>query len=222
MSETEAGPGFESLWSELRLLLDWQRGFGFYMILGDDHRASRRLRQRIEDATQLRTQKLQCVRPEKPEEAVEMVLRAAFPTGKAKHYQDWHAPLWIELTAGPGDPEWHMVRQHVLAALNRRRSALERDCTRPLLLQLPLAMAPEIVTWAPDLWSVRQYIAVLPSEAPPSNGETTPQALRDLSVNLQSLLAIEGKLGLAHQPADEAELARVQEILAKLEENKAT
>ena len=188
MSEAEANESFESIWAELRLRLEWHKDFGFYLVFGDDQRVSTLLRQRIEDFTQLRTRKLQWVKPENVQNAVDEVLQAAFPTGENKHYQDWQAPLWIELTAGPDNPEWHSVRQQALAALNRRRSALERDCNRPLLLQLPLAMAPEIVTWAPDLWSVRQYIAILPSGlAQAIDHETSPQTLRDLSVSLERL-----------------------------------
>lgn len=104
------------------------------------------------------------VRPTRPAIAVDDVLHAAFPQGADKRFRDWRAPLWIELTAGPGRAEWEKVRREALAALNRRRSALEKECPRPLFPLLPVAMAPEIVTWAPDLWSIRQYVAILPGE----------------------------------------------------------
>lgn len=164
MSESPVQADFESIWSEIKLLLDWNQGFGFYLVFGDDHRVSRRLQQRIEDATRLRSHLLQRVRPEAAEAAVEVVLKAAFPEGEDRRFHDWRAPLWIDLTTGPDDQAWEAARQQTLAALNRSRSALERGCPRPLFLQLPEAMAPAVVTWAPDLWSIRQFVAVLPHD----------------------------------------------------------
>lgn len=164
MSESSGQADFESIWSEIKLLLDWNQGFGFYLVFGDDHRVSRRLQQRIEDATRLRSHLLQRVRPEAAEAAVEVVLKAAFPEGEDRRFHDWRAPLWIDLTTGPGEPAWEAARQQTLAALNRSRSALEKDCPRPLFLQLPEAIAPAVVTWAPDLWSIRQFVAVLPHD----------------------------------------------------------
>ena len=103
MSESRGQADFESIWSEIKLLLDWNQGFGFYLVFGDDHRVSRRLQQRIEDATRLRSHLLQRVRPEAPEAAVDVVLKAAFPDGDDCRFHDWRAPLWIDLTTGPGD-----------------------------------------------------------------------------------------------------------------------
>jgi tetratricopeptide (TPR) repeat protein len=161
MSEAKTQSEFEAIWAEIHRLLEWQQGFGFYLVFSDDQRAAKALKQRVEDATRLRTGLLQWVRPETPETAVQAVLEAIFQPDS--RYDHWHAPLWVELTAGPEDAAWQKVRRQALSALNRRRSALEQDCLRPLFLQLPEAMAPEVVTWAPDLWSVRQYIALLPA-----------------------------------------------------------
>ncbi|WP_374490481.1 hypothetical protein [Zoogloea sp.] len=152
---------FESIWAEIKLSLEWQHGFGFYLVLSDDPRSARQLRQRVEDATRLRTRLLQWVCPQNPETAVQEALHAAFPTGEARRFHDWQAPLWLELTTAPGDAAWDQARRATLSALNRRRSALEQQCPRPLFIQLPSSFAPEIVTWAPDLWSVRQFVAVL-------------------------------------------------------------
>ena len=142
MSESGVAEDFESIWAEIKLLIEWQRGFGFYLVFSDDDRVSKRLRQRVEDTTRVRTHLLQWVRPEDPATAVDQVLHAAFPEGTDRRFRDRHAPLWIELTAGPGRAEWEKVRREALAALNRRRSALEKECLRPLFLQLPAAMAP--------------------------------------------------------------------------------
>jgi tetratricopeptide (TPR) repeat protein len=160
MSDIGAARGFDSIWAELRQLLDWQHGFGFYLVFANDQKAANLLRQRVESATRFRTRSLQWVRPVDLQTALDEVMSAALDA--TSDYNELQSPLWIELSAGADDPEWQSKRREILSALNRRRGALEQDCRRPLLLQLPLSMAPEIVTWAPDLWSIRQYIAVLP------------------------------------------------------------
>ena len=165
-SQADTGTRFEALWAELKLLLEWHKGFAFYLVFGDDSRVAMRLRQRVEDFSMLRTMQLQWLRPEHPQDLVAKVLAAVLPSGAEHIYVERHAPVWLELTKAPNDPTWQRARQAVLSALNKRRGALERDCPRPLFLHLPEAMAPEIVTWAPDLWSVRQYIALLPSDPP--------------------------------------------------------
>ena len=165
MSEGQFQPDFETIWAEIKLLLEWQQGFGFYLVFCDDLRVSRQLRQRVEDATRLRTQPLQWLRPEEPEVALGQIIKAVLPEDSASVFHDWHAPVWVELTVGPGQAVWEGVRRSVLSTLNRLRSALEAGCPRPLFLQLPEAMLPEVVTWAPDLWSIRQYVALLPSHS---------------------------------------------------------
>ena len=186
MPEADASQRFESVWAELKLLLEWRQGFAFYIVLGDDQRVSTRLRQRVEDFTLSRTQPLQWVKPEHCETLVETVLSAVLPpTQDGQPHADSHAPVWLELTAAPDDPHWNTARQQALAALNQRRSRLEQQCPRPLFLQLPLKMAPDIVVWAPDLWSIREYIALLPSDAPRHVGSA--DELRDLSISLDDV-----------------------------------
>ena len=186
MPEADASQRFEAVWAELKLLLEWRQGFAFYIVLGDDQRVSTRLRQRVEDFTLSRTQPLQWVKPEHCETLVETVLSAVLPpTQDGQPHADSHAPVWLELTTAPDDPHWNTARQQVLAALNQRRSRLEQQCPRPLFLQLPLKMAPDIVVWAPDLWSIREYIALLPSDAPRHAGSA--DELRDLSISLDNV-----------------------------------
>ena len=165
---------FEALWAELRLLLEWQQGFGLYLVFGDDERVTRELRQRLIDYTSFRARRLEIVRPETPDGAAREVLEAVFPATPVTT-DAFAAPLWIELNTAPDDARWRRARRDVLAALNQRRSALEQAFGRPLLLHLPLTMGPEIVTWAPDLWSVRQLILLLP-ETPPAHPPTTDGA----------------------------------------------
>ena len=176
---------FERLWAEVQLLLEWREGFAFYLVLGDDFRMARRLRERIEDFCVTRCQPLQWVRPEQAATLVETVLQAVLP-GAAEvgpaHPARSQAPLWLELTAEPGKPEWDEARRKALSALNRQRAALERDCQRPLFLHLPPSMAAEVVVWAPDLWSIRGLIATLPDDVPELRASA--DSLRQRSIEL--------------------------------------
>ncbi|NNM82800.1 MAG: hypothetical protein HKL98_09405, partial [Burkholderiales bacterium] len=123
MSEVNQ-PDFESIWQEIKRLLEWQEGFGFFLVFSDNQRNSRRLRRRVEDATRLRTHLLQFVRPNQAETAAQVVLDAAFPKGRDLIYQENRAPLWVDLTTDPDRPDWQLARRQTLSALNRLRSAL--------------------------------------------------------------------------------------------------
>ena len=218
-TDRQAGQDFESIWAEIKLLLEWQQGFAFYLIFGDDQRITSDLRQRVKDAMLLRTGLLHLVRPETAEEAVDAVLKAALPEGAERRYDDWHAPLWIELTAGPGQPEWQAARRQTLAALNRRRSFLEQTCRRPVFLQLPEAMAPEVVMWAPDLWSIRQFVALLPARPASFPGvQDDPVRFREetIQISRNSDKAQEtGRLDLA-LAASRKSVQRFQQLRASL------
>ncbi len=195
MSDADLQRQFETVWSEIRLLLEWRQGFAFYLVFGDDSRVSARLRQRLNDYVSSRTGLLQWLRPDRVENAVEEVLAAVFPSSaEFKPFLDRQAPIWIELTVGPGISAWDVSRRKTLSALNQRRSALETTCPRALFLQLPLAMASEVVTWAPDLWSVREYIALLPLEAPDYT-LVAPAELRRMSISLDDVGASELEQG---------------------------
>ena len=52
---------FESIWAEIKLSLEWQHDFGFYLVLSDDPRSARQLRQRVEDATRVWRFQRSCV-----------------------------------------------------------------------------------------------------------------------------------------------------------------
>jgi tetratricopeptide (TPR) repeat protein len=172
LSAIDLAQAFENLWTRIELILEWEPGFGIFFVFSSNDHAAKDLRQRVEDATRLRTGLLQWVRPDDPETVREAVIQAAFPEPGSEDYRyhEWRAPLWVELTDSPGDPVWQTARRTVLAVLNRIRSALENRCPRPFFLQLPEAMAPEVADYAPDLWSVRQFVAVLPAVTMQSSG----------------------------------------------------
>ncbi len=200
---------FEAVWADIQLLLEWQSGFCLIWVLGDDQRETARLAQRLRDYTQARTRPLRTVRPAAPDTAVSDVLQAIFapePDGISRAAP----PVWVDLMPGPQDPAWQTARQQVLAALNQRRSQLETRFARPLLLHLPMAMAGDIVSWAPDLWSVRALVAVLPSGDP--HAAWGHDRLRDLSVRLDNA----GQSELDRGRLDAA-LAAFRESLALLQ-----
>ena len=181
---------FEKIWREIKQLLEWNQGFGFYLVFGEEQRPLDELRQRVQDATRLQSKTLQLIRPLEPTTAEEEVLTAIL--SPAPLFTDYASPIWLDLTMGPEDKPWQTVRQRVLAALNRQRSRLEIECQRPLFVSLPVTMAAEVVTWAPDLWSIRQYIALLPNTALPSTNTGSdkadkPEEAGILSPELQQL-----------------------------------
>ena len=175
----------ESAWAELKLLLEWQEGFALVWVLGDDQRVSAQIAQRLEDFSQARTSRLQTVRPSAPESAVSEVLEALFGSASVGVMPKFIGPVWIDLMQGPDSRDWQLARQQTLASLNQRRSALEHEFARPLLVHVPLAMAGEIVSSAPDLWSARALVSVLPHSV--SWGSTSPDSVRERAIALDTV-----------------------------------
>ena len=157
MSLYKSSPIFEEIWDNIRLLLEWQQGFGFYLVFSDNTYASLELKQRINDYLHIQSKQMQRFRPEQPTDVPQQILQTLLH----KDYQN--VPVWIELTAYPQEQLWTDIRQQTLNLLNRQRGLLEAHCLRAVFLQLPSAMTKDIVVYAPDLWSIRQYIAVLPN-----------------------------------------------------------
>ena len=175
----------ESAWAELKLLLEWQEGFALVWVLGDDQRVSAQIAQRLQDFSQARTSRLQTVRPSAPESAASEVLEALFGSASVGVMPKFIGPVWIDLMQGPDSPDWQLARQQTLASLNQRRSALEHDFARPLLVHVPLAMAGEIVSSAPDLWSARALVSVLPYSV--SRGSASPDSVRERAIALDTV-----------------------------------
>lgn len=128
-----------------------------------------------------------------PAAAVEQILRTGTTAAPG--------PLWLDLTAAPGptsgkengrdDIGWAAV----FHALNLGRNTLAKQLNRPLVVFLPHRLSPLLAAEAPDLWSVRSAVVVLPTEvaAQPGAGEL-PQALADLPVSVSSAEELERAL----------------------------
>jgi tetratricopeptide (TPR) repeat protein len=102
-------------------------------------------------------------------------------------------PLWMDLTAAPGptngsessrdDDGWAAV----FHALNLGRNAIAKRLNRPLVVFLPHRLSQLLAAEAPDLWSVRSAVVVLPAEvAVQPNVDELPQLLADLPVSVSS------------------------------------
>jgi hypothetical protein len=196
MSDSTNLSDIETIWADLRDLLEWQQGFSLYLVFADDARRADVLLKYLTEWCREHELPIQAIRPLKSEDALAQVL-----DGLSGNPAVPGMPLWLDLGAWSSDPAWPGVRRKVLAVLNQRRSWLEQTCKRPVFLHLPQSFAPEVVTWAPDLWSVKRYIALLSNE----NSLQAIQAALDAEV--AAALAVEDA-----QPAqtliDVAQLAK--------------
>jgi hypothetical protein len=161
MSDADNLSDLETIWADLRGLLEWQEGFGLYLIFSQDVGVARSLLRSLTRWCEEHMTRIQVVRPAKSTDALARVLAAL--AGKSNLPS---APLWLEFDLRTKDGGWNIVRRQLLTALNQRRSWLEQEFRRPLFIHLPYRFAAELVTWAPDLWSVKRYTAVLPSKQP--------------------------------------------------------
>lgn len=128
-----------------------------------------------------------------PAAAVEQMLRTGTTAAPG--------PLWLDLTAAPGptsgkengrdDIGWAAV----FHALNLGRNTLAKQLNRPLVVFLPHRLSQLLAAEAPDLWSVRSAVVVLPTKVAvqPGAGEL-PQALADLEVSVSSAEELERAL----------------------------
>ncbi len=114
-----------------------------------------------------------------PAAAVEQMLRTGTTAAPG--------PLWLDLTAAPGptigsergrdDDGWAAV----FHALNLGRNTVAKQLNRPLVVILPHRLSQLLAAEAPDLWSVRSAVVVLPADlAAPAGVVELPQVLVEL------------------------------------------
>ena len=150
-----SSPEFEEIWAEVKLTLDWHSDFSLFFVLSQNNLSSAALRQRLQDYLRAITGPLKWINP-------------ASPADINRHLADRFfarlgRPAWLELGRQDSREKWDQARQRALSLLNRRRSKLEAEMRGPLFIQLPEYFAAQIVTWAPDLWSIRQQVIELPA-----------------------------------------------------------
>lgn len=153
-----SSPEFEEIWAEIKLILDWHRDFSLFFVLGQNTLSSTALRQRLQDYLRAITSPLNWIHPASPEDINQQLADRLFARPGP--------PVWLELGGQDSQGKWDRARQQALGLLNRRRSTLETAMHGPLFIQLPEDFAAHIVTWAPDLWSIRQQVIELPAVSP--------------------------------------------------------
>ena len=149
-------PEFRKNLAEIKLLLDWHRGFSLFFVLSQNTLSSTALRERLQDYyLKLTTHQINWINPDSPVDINQQLATRLFGQPGP--------PVWLELGRQDSQGEWDRARQQALGLLNRRRSKLEEEINGPLFIQLPGDFAAQIVTWAPDLWSIRQQVIELPA-----------------------------------------------------------
>ena len=150
-----SSPEFEKIWAEIKLTLDWHRDFSLFFVLTQNTLSSTALRQRLQDYLRAITSPLNWIHPASPADIDQHLTEQLFARPGP--------PVWLELGRQDSQGQWDRARQQALGLLNRRRSRLETAMHGPLFIQLPEDFAAHIVTWGPDLWSIRQQVIELPA-----------------------------------------------------------
>jgi len=165
----------EAAWQTLRSSLDCAEAFGLVFLFSDDARAKQALFERANDWMQAQVRPFQ--RPVVAEAsalATELLPLAVNPTSQQAQAG---MPLWLDLDAHPGVPEWDEARQNFLLRLNERRATLMRAHPRAVVLALPLGWTKPAAEAAPDLWTVRQPSVYLDAlQMLPAHGQVTDRA----------------------------------------------
>ncbi|NAO20178.1 tetratricopeptide repeat protein [Vibrio cholerae] len=152
-------PDFEAIWAELKLTLEWHHDFSLFFVFVADTKASLALKQRLDDYMRSHSKALRRINPHKVEDLPKNVINRIFHENTNSS-----SAIWLDLTEQDNDGIWDEFRAKTLATLNKRRSQLEKTIKSPLFIELPFACAAHLVTWAPDLWSVRQQTIELPAQ----------------------------------------------------------
>ncbi|WP_337881657.1 hypothetical protein, partial [Rheinheimera sp.] len=145
--------GFESIWAELKLSLEWHQEFSLFFVLVQNTKAAHELRQRVSDYMRSHSKPLRFIKANTPADLPHKVIQTVFNRPEVLHQ-----PIWLELTTLDDTGLWDQLRGQTLATLNKRRSQLENTIQSPVFIELPYKNAADIVSWAPDLWSIRQQI----------------------------------------------------------------
>ncbi len=139
-------------WAEIKLTLEWHSGFSLFFIFTKSHDSAQPLRCCIDEHFNKTTTQIRHIIPNSGDEAKRSAVRAVFESC---------TPVYLDLTAFQAQASSMDDCAHILNTLNKRRSQLEKDINNPIFIALPESVAAHVVSWAPDLWSVREKIIVL-------------------------------------------------------------
>lgn len=176
MPQAPHDAAFEREWAALRRKLRLARGFCLIFCFVDDERPALALKSRLRDALTFGTSRLAEIAVEEPSELVSRSLAALFDADEHElrvQLEMW-APCWLEAYRGRGDSARDEARIELLMRLNERRSRLEAEVRRPLVLLLPHGFQREAAGRAPDMWHIRVHSAVLEGGA--AGGDAAPTA----------------------------------------------
>lgn len=143
---------YASQWPELKLTLDWNSAFVLFFVFTKTQQDAQRLFTHVNAYFEDQGRALTRIEPSllSGDAKTAYAMNRLFglnPEGKQ--------PSGLVLDA---EALSERDRSSVLTTLNKRRTQLETALNQPVFLALPLACAPKIVEWAPDLWTVRELI----------------------------------------------------------------
>lgn len=140
-------------WAEIKLALDWHSGFSLFFVFTKRPESVRALKCCIDAYFSENSAKIRHTRPDPVDECnTRSAVNEVFSEPTA---------LFLDLTNVHALSKAVDACALIMSTLNKRRIQLERDINKPIFIALPEAMAAHIVSWAPDLWTVREKIVVL-------------------------------------------------------------
>lgn len=155
--------------TELELLVDWHQGFMLIFVFSSTAIIGNTVKELVGDLLKnYEHPPLEVMSDGAPNHLVAVVEKLF---DKHKHGQ----PVWLDLclrddthltpAVHEGD-QWDQQLIQIMSSLNKGRTPLEQSLGAPLFIHLPDSFASEVVTYAPDLWAIRQLLI-----APSLDGE---------------------------------------------------
>ena len=170
----------EAHWQSLRYHVEWAEGFALIVLFSSNPALYGLLRERLVNIYRTRVSHLQEVAPRSADTLVEEVM-ALIRTPSPLH-DAAVAPLWLDVTTN-GDAAWERARANLVARLNEHRELLRHRLPRPVILLLPAGYRQRLRTFAPDLWSIRDFSLEL-DEQEMLRHEATPIGERDPAMGI--------------------------------------
>jgi hypothetical protein len=148
----------EEQWQEFSRHVEWAERFCLIILFVEDALLAGQFLQRLQSQLQGQVSSLHILKPSRPEslaaDIFEDLRRCLVP--------HTIVPCWLELHQHRS-PEWQRALDNFFARFNENRDRIRRDYPCPFIILLPVAYKSRLREIAPDLWSVRNYTAQLPS-----------------------------------------------------------
>ena len=157
----------EAFWRELKINLEWAKGFELIMLFSNNPIISQLVQQYIKAIDPEQQTPINYFEPESADTLIVDCL--GFLDSLAGNSN----PIWLELSQYGDD--WTSAHTSVLGRINERRDGLRKRNPQPLVIVLNADFARKIQSIAPDLWSVRCLSRVLTQDfliTPQAVGQT--------------------------------------------------